>query len=77
MKKSEAMALNSYTVQVIDYDGTPLRPCRPARARLLLMRGRAEIMSYKPFTIRLVKPDEGGNGIVKSGKTAPKKVLTI
>ncbi|MEV1171518.1 RRXRR domain-containing protein [Nonomuraea sp. NPDC049784] len=38
---------------VLASDGTPLDPCRPARARKLLAAGRAVVARHTPFTIRL------------------------
>ena len=40
-------------VFVISSDGQPLDPCREARARRLLSRGRAAVYRHYPFTIRL------------------------
>ncbi|MFI6577822.1 RNA-guided endonuclease IscB [Nocardiopsis sp. NPDC050513] len=38
---------------VLDAHGTPLQPCHPARARILLAKGRAVVHRHTPFTIRL------------------------
>lgn len=40
-------------VFVLDQDGKPLDPCRPARARKLLKAGRASVFRHYPFTIIL------------------------
>ena len=40
-------------VFVLDRSGAPLMPCRPARARKLLDKGRAVVVRLHPFTIRL------------------------
>lgn len=40
-------------VFVIDADGKPLLPTYPARARLLLKHGKADVECMMPFTIRL------------------------
>jgi 5-methylcytosine-specific restriction endonuclease McrA len=40
-------------VFVLDKQKTPLMPCTEKRARLLLERGRAVVVSLAPFTIRL------------------------
>ncbi|GAB2491379.1 hypothetical protein GCM10026982_14650 [Nocardiopsis aegyptia] len=40
-------------VFVLDKHGTPLQPCPPARARRLLVRGRAVVHRHTPFVIRL------------------------
>jgi len=39
---------------VINKNGEPLMPCKPAKARHLLKEGRAEVINRKPFTIRLL-----------------------
>lgn len=40
-------------VFVLDRSGKPLDPCHPARARKLLSSGRAVVVRYTPFIIRL------------------------
>ncbi|MCP4113150.1 MAG: HNH endonuclease [Desulfobacteraceae bacterium] len=40
-------------VFVINKNGSPLMPCRPAKARHLLDAGKAEVRNLFPFTIRL------------------------
>jgi acyl-coenzyme A synthetase/AMP-(fatty) acid ligase len=42
------------TVLVFDTQGTPLNPCHPARARQLVRKQRAEVVSTRPYAIRLV-----------------------
>ena len=42
-------------VAVYDKEGDALKPCTNKRARILLERGHARILSYVPFTIQLVK----------------------
>ena len=42
------------TVLVFGTQGEPLNPCHPARARQLLRKQRAEVVSMRPYTIRLV-----------------------
>ena len=46
-------ALKAY-VYVISFDEKPLMPCTKAKARKLLKEGKAQIVSYKPFTIKLI-----------------------
>ena len=41
-------------VFVINKNGNPLMPCKPAKARHLLEAGKAEVVQWTPFTIRLV-----------------------
>lgn len=43
-----------YDVIVLDQNGEQLRPCRPARARILLKNGKARVISTKPFKIQMV-----------------------
>jgi len=40
-------------VPVQSNDGSPLSPCHPARARILLKQGKANVISMYPFMIRL------------------------
>lgn len=49
-------------VFVIDAEGRPLLPTRPARARLLLKRGKADVECIAPFTIRLRRTIENPVG---------------
>ncbi|MDA8336236.1 MAG: RRXRR domain-containing protein [Peptococcaceae bacterium] len=41
------------SVGVLSDDGTPLSPARPARARWLLKKGSAKVVSVLPFVIQL------------------------
>ena len=41
-------------VFVINKNGTPLMPCKSAKARHLLEAGKAEVVQWTPFTIRLL-----------------------
>jgi hypothetical protein len=41
-------------VYVLHQDGTPLMPCKPAKAMHLLKQKKAKVVSRKPFTIRLL-----------------------
>ena len=41
-------------VYVINYDNTPLMPCTPVIARLLLKQGKAKVVRRTPFTIKLL-----------------------
>jgi 5-methylcytosine-specific restriction endonuclease McrA len=46
-------------VYVRNYDGTPLMPCTPAKARKLLRAGKARVAGRCPFTIQLQWQCEG------------------
>ncbi|MBC8459272.1 MAG: HNH endonuclease [Deltaproteobacteria bacterium] len=46
-------------VFVQDRNGKPLDPTAPVRARILLKRGRAEVVQREPFTIRIVDREGG------------------
>lgn len=46
-------------VLVLDKNKKPLMPCRPARARELLNKGKAAVFRRDPFTI-ILKDREGG-----------------
>ncbi len=41
-------------VYVLNQHGTPLMPCRPVKARMLLKQGKAKVVNRTPFTIRLL-----------------------
>ena len=40
-------------VYIINKNGQPLMPCKPQKARKLLKEGKAVVVKYKPFTIKL------------------------
>lgn len=40
-------------VYIINKNEQPLMPCRPQKARKLLKVGKAEVVKYEPFTIKL------------------------
>src|SRR5687767_13388040 len=46
-------------VLVVDKNKQPLMPCHPARAKMLLKRGKAAVFRQYPFTI-ILKEREGG-----------------
>ena len=52
---------------VLDKRGNPLMPCHPARARELLGKGRAVVVRYSPFVIRLKDRDGGDVQPVRLG----------
>ncbi len=54
-------------VFVLNQDGSPLMPCKPAKARKLLRDGKAKVARRKPFTIRLNWQCEGSTQPVKLG----------
>ncbi|MGB9846160.1 MAG: RRXRR domain-containing protein [Desulfotomaculales bacterium] len=61
-------------VLVQNKDGTPLSPCHPARARILLKKGKAKVISTYPFTIKLTYQVENPvfpptRAILDDGKT--------
>jgi len=61
-------------VLVQNEDGSPLSPCHPARARILLKKGKAKVVSTYPFTIRLTHKVESPvinptRAILDDGKT--------
>lgn len=41
-------------VYVINKNGNPLMPCKPAKARHLLQDGKAKVVKRNPFTIQLL-----------------------
>ena len=46
-------------VFVKNKDNKSLMPCKPSKARTLLKADKAEIINYKPFTIRLKHGSSG------------------
>jgi hypothetical protein len=44
---------------VLNKHNEPLMPCHPAKARSLLKQGKAEVVTRKPFTIRLLHGSSG------------------
>lgn len=45
---------NSMLVYVVNKNGNPLMPCKPAKARKLLKDGKARVLKRTPFTIQLL-----------------------
>ena len=41
-------------VYILNKNNKPLMPCRPQRARKLIKEKKAKVVSYKPFTIKLL-----------------------
>ena len=41
-------------VYVLNQDGSPIMPCKPAKARRLLKGGKAKVIRCSPFTIQLL-----------------------
>ena len=61
-------------VLVQNKDNTPLSPCHPARARILIKQGKAKLISAYPFTIKLTYQVENPvfiptRAILDDGKT--------
>ncbi len=46
-------------VYVLNCHGDPLMPCQPRKARLLLHKGKAQIVRMVPFTIQLLYGSSG------------------
>ena len=61
-------------VRVIDKDGKAIRPCNPAKARILLKKRVAKVVKRMPFTIRLLD-DIKGNSEALYVKEEAEKVL--
>ncbi|MFH1668905.1 MAG: RNA-guided endonuclease IscB [Candidatus Woesearchaeota archaeon] len=57
-------------VFVLSKDKKPLMPCKPAKARHLIRDNKAEVMSRKPFTIRLLFDCENQTQPIKLGVDA-------
>lgn len=46
-------------VYVLNRNGKPLMPCKPAKARILLKQGKAKVIKRTPFTIQLLYGSSG------------------
>ncbi len=46
-------------VYVVNRQGKPLMPCHPAKARILLKKGKAKVVQRTPFTIQLLYGSSG------------------
>jgi len=67
--------MSNVEVYVLNRDGTPLMPCRPAKARKLLKAGKAKVVHRTPFTIRLLWDCEGHTQELIAGMdTGSKKI---
>ena len=76
-------------VYVLNVDGKPLMPCKPAKARHLLRDGKAKVVKREPFTIKLLfecdnitQPitlgvDAGSKHIGVSASTEKKEVYSV
>jgi acyl-coenzyme A synthetase/AMP-(fatty) acid ligase len=54
------------SVLVIGLQGEPLNPCHPARARQLVRKQRAEVVSTRPYAIRLVSRESPAGETARS-----------
>jgi RRXRR protein len=66
---SERM-VNVMFVYVLNCHGEPLMPCQPRKARLLLQKGKAQVVRMVPFTIRLLYGSSGYKQEVSVGLDA-------
>lgn len=64
-------------VYVLNKDGTPLMPCKPAKARHLLEQKKAKVVTRKPFTIQLLWDCEQNVQPIKLGIDAGYKKVGI
>lgn len=64
-------------VYVLNKDGMPLMPCKPAKARHLLRDGKAEVVQRTPFTIRLKWECESNTQEVRAGLDTGSKKAAI
>jgi len=68
---------NIMRVYVINKNGYPLMPCKPAKARHLLRDGKARVIKRKPFTIQLLWDCEANVQEVRCGIDKGCKVTGI
>jgi len=64
-------------VYVLNQNGNPLMPCKPAKARHLLRDGKAKLVNRKPFTIQLLWDCEESVQEVRCGIDKGCKVTSI
>ena len=64
-------------VYVINKNGKPMMPCKPAKARHLLEQNKAKVVTRKPFTIQLLWKCEHNTQTVKLGIDAGYKKVGI
>ena len=50
---------------VLDKNRKPLMPCHPARARVLIKRGKARVYRLQPFTILLTEREGGVTQLIE------------
>ncbi len=50
---------------VLDKNRKPLMPCHPARARMLIKRGKARVYRLQPFTILLTEREGGATQLIE------------
>ncbi len=62
-------------VFVRNQHGSPLMPCKPARAKHLLRSGKAKVVRRTPFTIQLLYGSSGYKQPVIAGMDTGSKVL--
>ena len=64
-------------VYVLNKDGKPLMPCKPAKARHLLKEGKAKVKRTEPFTIQLLYGSSGYKQDVTLGVDAGSKHIGL
>lgn len=60
-------------VYVLNKNGKPLMPCKPAKARHLLKQRKAKVVKKEPFTIQLLYGSSGYKQNVTLGIDAGSK----
>ena len=64
-------------VYVKNKDDKPLMPCHPAKARILLKKGKAKVVDRTPFTIRLLYQADNNIQDVNLGVDAGSKYIGL
>lgn len=62
-------------VYVINKNGNPLMPCKPAKAKHLLKAGKAKVIKRTPFTIKLLWDCEENTQEVIAGMDTGSKTV--
>ena len=64
-------------VFIINKNNKALMPCKPRKARLLLKQNKAKIVSYKPFTIKLLYGSSGHTQDINLGVDLGSKYIGL
>jgi RRXRR protein/HNH endonuclease len=69
--------VNVLFVYILNCHGQPLMPCHPHKARLLLKKGKAKVVSMVPFTLQLLYGSSGYTQEISLGMDAGTKHIGV